>query len=90
MCRRGTRKAGARWAVAGARDDADSQSHRPVCAMLTVRRAKNMTQTEVLVNSGVRTAIGDYGGGLKDSHLLKWAPLLSARRSSEPDQGGRR
>ncbi len=25
-----------------------------------------MTQPEVVVLSGVRTAIGDYGGGLKD------------------------
>src|SRR5438876_9233676 len=27
-----------------------------------------MTQPEVVVLSGVRTAIGDYGGGLKDKH----------------------
>src|ERR1700680_1240276 len=27
---------------------------------------KSMTQREVVVLSGVRTAIGDYGGGLKD------------------------
>src|SRR5579863_6207458 len=30
------------------------------------RRETNMTQREVVVLSGVRTAIGDYGGGLKD------------------------
>jgi len=30
------------------------------------RRRKNMTQSEVVVLSGVRTAIGDYGGALKD------------------------
>jgi acetyl-CoA C-acetyltransferase len=30
------------------------------------RRRKNMTQPEVVVLSGVRTAIGDYGGALKD------------------------
>jgi acetyl-CoA C-acetyltransferase len=30
------------------------------------RRRKNMTQPEVVVLSGVRTAIGDFGGGLKD------------------------
>src|SRR5258708_35694216 len=30
------------------------------------RREKNMAQPEVVVLSGVRTAIGEYGGGLKD------------------------
>src|SRR5689334_23377760 len=30
------------------------------------RRRTNMTQAEVVVLSGVRTAIGDFGGGLKD------------------------
>jgi len=30
------------------------------------RREKNMAQPEVVVLSGVRTAIGDFGGGLKD------------------------
>jgi acetyl-CoA C-acetyltransferase len=34
--------------------------------MQSRRRKKNMTQPEVVVLSGVRTAIGDFGGGLKD------------------------
>src|SRR5919201_1902695 len=34
--------------------------------MSNKRRNKAMEQREVVVLSGVRTAIGDYGGGLKD------------------------
>jgi acetyl-CoA C-acetyltransferase len=34
--------------------------------MQSRRRKKNMTQPEVVVLSGVRTAIGDFGGSLKD------------------------
>ena len=38
-----------------------------------------MSNREVVILSGVRTAIGDYGGSLKDVAPATWAPASCAR-----------
>ena len=51
-----------------------------------------MTTREVVILSGVRTAIGDYGGSLKDTPATEMAALVvreSVRRSGiDPDEVG--
>src|SRR5438876_1279778 len=51
-----------------------------------------MTQPEVVVLSGVRTAIGDYGGGLKDKHPTELGAAVVReavkRAGIKPDEVG--
>jgi acetyl-CoA C-acetyltransferase len=56
------------------------------------RRRMNMTQQEVVVVSGVRTAIGDYGGSLKDKPPTELGAAVVSeavkRAGNKPDEVG--
>jgi acetyl-CoA C-acetyltransferase len=60
--------------------------------MLGEGEIKNMTQREVVILSGVRTAIGDFGGGLKDKPPTELAAAMvreSVRRAGiQPEDLG--